>query len=334
MTWSDRTLGRALLAPVVASIVFSFARLACEVKDVPDDDDYVAAAAFFDNAHLDKDDAIAVLPPWSVRPLQFFGSDSDNVIASDGPWSQLALGRYRRLFVVVEPDGEAWNGPLAALAPAASPTHFGALAVVEYPGGGGPARFDARARFGAARVDVDGAARVEVDGAPCVEPVRNRVGVHCAGRPDWQRVVREWAQVTENGSDVIVVNPAPGADVVVSFDNAFVGDTLVVAAGHTRDAAVTATSPVTLVVKIDGAVVATLSRRPSFVVEPLRQRWRSLFVRPLDPAGEGFRAEVIDTRAFRGAAHTISFVIRSDDADDEAAQKNDFAFDAFSPGGP
>ena len=329
MTWSDRTLGRVLLAPVVVGVVFSFARLACEVGDVPDDDDYVAAAAFFDGAGVNDEDAIAVLPPWSLRPLQFFGRHSAQIVASDGPWLPLSQGRYRRLFVVVEPDGEAWRGPLTSLTPVAAARSFGAVDVVEYHGGG-PARFDARANLGAAHVDIDG--------APCIERLvaggrRARVGVHCGGRPPWQRVAREWSQVTENGSDVIVVNPAPGADVVIAFDDAEVGDRLVVAAGHTRDAAVAATSPVTLLVKIDGIVVATLQRRPSFVVEPLRKRWRSLFVRPTDPAGEGFRADVIDTRAFAGAAHRVSFVIRSDDKDDEAAQKNDFAFDAFVPGG-
>lgn len=337
-TSRDRLIATALLLPIGVAVAFSIARLALEAGDVPDDDDLAAAAAHIAEQKLDDDDAIAVLPPWSLRPLLALQEHSARVVASDGPWWQLTRGRVRRLLVLREPDAEPWLAHLD-LPPAASTTTFGVVTVTAHDAGG-PALFDFRERLGDATVDV-GAAPGGGERQPCSEPVRG--GVHCGGRPAWLRVAREWALVTENGSDVVAAHPPKaGEALTLSWVDVDVGASLVVAAGHTRDAAQRASAAVRLTVRIDDDVAATIVRRPSFVVEPSRAALRAAFVATAASAGgsadgsaggnaggddgEGFRVSVVDTARWAGARHRVSFMITTDD---EAS--NDFAFDAFIP---
>ncbi len=323
----DRWIGSALLAPVLIAVAFSFTRLVLEGRDVPDDDDYAAAAAWLDERGLGDDDAVVVLPPWTLRPFLFLQQRTDRVVAGDGPWWPLVQGRFRRLFVIAEPDAGPWLSQVA-LPPATSPQQRGALTVSEHAVGG-PALFDFKARLAEATVELtirDPATAVDTTRLACADPVRG--GVRCAGRPAWQRVAREWALVTENGSDVVVAHPPPrGETLTLRWSDVELGASLVVAAGHTRDGAQKARAPVTLQVRIDDVVVASVVRQPSFVVEPSRAGLRARFVAPLAAGGQGFRVDVVDTARFAGTRHQVSFVIRSDHEAD-----NDFAFDAFVPG--
>ncbi len=308
---TDRLIGTALLSPVLLAIAFSFFRLITESSDVPDDDDYGAAAAFLDERGLSRDDAIVILPPWSLRPLVALGARTDRVVGGDGPWWALTQGRYARLFILQEPDAAPWREG----APLSTSTHsFGAVHVIEQPSTASP--FDFKARFDEAAVGVDD----EV----CTKG-RSR-GLQCGN----QRVAREWALVSENGREIIWAPPPPaGKHLHIDFDDVPLGAALVVAAGHTRDGAEQARASVRLQVKVDDDVIATLVRQPSFFVEPSRAWLRQTFVAPLDPQGQGFRVERIDTARFAGTHHRVSFVI---DADDDKGQA--FGFDAFVPGAP
>lgn len=269
MSSRDRAIGLALAVPLAAAIVFSWVRVVAEGFDDVDDAAYDAA---IEQIGAGPDSAIALLPPWSVRPLQHFGGDASNVIGSDGPWFALADARYRRLTVLVEPDAEPW---LAQLPAPSGKKDIGPLALFHYELHG-PARYDFRAHVDEARVE-GGSAK------------------------------RAWALVTENGADVVVVSGA----VVVSFDAVDVGREFVVAAGHARDG-VDKGGVVTLTIQIDGTTVATLRRAPSFVVEPSRAALRDFFVKDVDDDGEGFRVSVVDTSAFAGGRHVVSFAVSGD----------------------
>jgi hypothetical protein len=317
----DRFIGTALLSPVLLAIAFSLLRLIAETADVPDDDDYVGAAGFLDERKLSDDDAIVILPPWSLRPLVALGDKSKRVVSGDGPWFALADHRFARLFVIEEPDGAIWKNGIA-LPPASSSSAFGSVIVSEHPMQA--ARFDFKQRLAEAHVDVDG--------VPCLEKVRG--GVHCAARPAWQRVSREWALVTENGREVVSAHPPPsGGRLRISFDDVELGSTLVIAAGHTREGAELASGNVRLQVQVDDDVIATVVRAPSFVVEPSRAFWRELFVDEIAPEGQGFRVDAVDTTRFAGSRHKVTFVIDADDAVSTSGSQH-FAFDAFVPAPP
>jgi len=126
---------------------------------------------------------------------------------------------------------------------------------------------------------------------------------------------------------VRVAPPPAGQRLAIAFDAVALGDHLVVAAGHTRAGVERPDGDVSVDVIVDGHVLATLRRAPSFVVEPSRAPLRAAFVRPPDPQGEGFRVDVVDTRRWRGARR-LAFVVRSDGDRVDA----DFALDAFVPG--
>lgn len=316
----DRLIATALLTPLLLAIFFSCSRLACEGADVPDDNDYAAAALFLDARGLSDDDALIILPPWSLRPLVALGARrASRSFGSDGPWWTLTNNRYARMFVVEEPDGSPWREgvPLAG----ASLTSMGALNVSEVKMT--TARYDFKTSLLRATVRIDS----DDGGVVCSD--RRAGGFGCPGREPWQRVNVEWALVSENGREIIWAHPPPaGQRLSLRYEDVPLGDILVVAAGHTRTGAEHAKAPVRLQVKIDDEVVATLLRQPSFVVEASRAGLRSAFVAPLDPAGQGFRADTIDTARFGTSRHTLTFII---DTDDDKSQE--FAFDAFVPGG-
>ena len=293
MTSRDRRIGLALATPLGVALLFSWVRVVGEGCDIVDDAAYEDAVARI--GAVGDDDAIAVLPPWSVRPLQHLRPVASQVISSDGPWFALADARYRHVTVVVEPDADPW---LAQLPAPATTTTSSRLQLFRFDGHG-PAKTDFRARFDdAAHVRVEGSAR------------------------------RAWALVTENGADVILC----GHGCVVSYDDVVLDDELVVAAGHTRDGADAGEQkhegPVTLTVRVDDVVVATLVRKPSFVVEESRAALRSVFVNDVGDAsdGEGFRVTVVDTVRFKEGAHVVSFAVDGDDG----VSDRDFAFDAVT----
>jgi hypothetical protein len=309
-----------LLIPLTVAVGIAFARLVVEADDVPTDDD-VAAAARAAAVGLGDDDAIVVLPPWSLRPLAALGPLASRVVGSDGPAGALLDGRFRRVVAIVEPDATPWRAVLQPLGPPTASARHGAIVVERYDGGG-PARFDLLAALPAATITLDDTV--------CLSPVVRGVvrGVACAGDAP-VRVTREHALVTENGRLVVrVTPPPPGQRLAVTLTVVPLGDRLVVAAGHTRAGVERPDGDVFVDVLIDGRVVATLRRAPSFVVEPSRAARRAAFVRPVSPEGEGFRADVIDTRAWPGM-HSVAFVVRSTGSRVDA----DFGLDAFVPGG-
>jgi hypothetical protein len=320
----DRVVAFLLLFPVAMAVAWSTARLVDEANDVPADQDIAAAAAFAARSAAADDDAIVILPPWSMRPLAALGTAADRVVGGDGPATDLLRGRYARVAAIVEPDATPWLPTLAPLGPPTTTRSFGPVDVSVFSGRG-PARFDLLRDFAAVRVDVDGAA--------CVERADRGVvtGVRCPGDGPGLRVTREHALVTENGRRVVrLPTPAAGTRVALRFDAVPLSARLVVAAGHTRAGAERGRA-VAVDVVIDDQVIATLRRAPSFVVEPSRAALRETFVRPRSGEGDGFRAEVIDTRAFSGGTHRLAFVVFADGADGRV--DHEFALDAFVPGG-
>ena len=325
----DRVVGLALLLPVAAALVFSFVRNLGEGWDVPSDDDYRAVRGLLTDAGADGrlgSDAIAVLPPWSVRALSFFG---DLQPISADALAERPLDRYRRLFVVVEPDAD---DHLAALmrrigAPATT-SEVGRLSVLRWDLPAHPV-FDLSARVTDATVRLEGKT-----GLLCDEPLAGAwgSGVHCPGRGDWLRVRREWQLVTENGDLVVWSHPpAPGERLVISWPDVVIGDAVVVRAGHNRagaERADKARGTVRLRVIVDDEEVGLVERRPSFAIEPTRNALRSIFVGPEADGGQGFRTSIVDTRRFMGGRHRLSFVI-----DTDADGSNSFLWDAWVRGG-
>ncbi|MBM4282018.1 MAG: hypothetical protein FJ137_15085 [Deltaproteobacteria bacterium] len=314
-----------LLLPLACAVVASLALLVAEADDVPADDDLAAACAHAARAAGD-DGAIVVLPPWTLRPLAALGPAAARVVGGDGPAAALLPGRFPRVVAVVEPDAAPWLPALAGLGAPRSAQRFGAVDVLVFDGGG-PARFDLLTALPGARVDVDG--------RPCTTPLeRGAVRGHgCEGDDAGLRVTREHALVSESGRLVVrVPEPRPGARVALRFDDVALGDTLVVAAGHTRAGAERGRAMIVDVV-VDDAVVASLRRAPSFFVEPSRAALRAAFVRPPAEDGEGFRATVIDTRRLGGGAHRLALVVRAA-ADDGAhtTVDHELALDAYVPG--
>lgn len=324
-SWSRRRWGGLLLLPVVVSALTAVVLDVREAGDRPTDTDIDVAVSTV-RAAIGPADAIVVAPPWSMRPLQALGPLAERALPADGPWDQLVHNRFAHVFVIAEPDADPWLArPL--LQQARTLEHRGAVDVLVLDGA--IARFDGRARFDDAVVTL----HTPTDDTVCAPNHRgNRHGRRCAGG---LRVGREWALVTENGADVIVASPPPQGQVLeIAWADVDVAERLVVAAGHARLAAEHAAplaGTVTLTVRLDDDVVATIKRQPSFFVEPHRRGLKHVFVGDHGSVPDderGFRVDTIDTTAWRGR-HRLSIAVTTDDP-----THNAFAFDVFVPGTP
>jgi hypothetical protein len=329
--------GRAVAAVVVGAVVvasvMAVVRFVVEAADVPPPADAAAAAAFLRERRLGEDDVVLVAPPWSLHALQQLGGDGvvgARLLPADGPWDSLHRGRHRRVFLWQEPDATPWLQGRDHRLVAAPPTQrhvFGVVSVVEVDDA--PARFDLLRRFDDVAVGVEG-------GATCTERSRGiGGGLRCPGVARGVRVAREWAQVTEHGQPVVVVQPPAGRGLRLTVDGVTIADRLVVAAGHTRNALARLQEKqvqggsVTIRVFVDDDVVGILIRQPAFRVEPQRRAQVARFVGARDPDG-GFTAVVFDTRAMAGVNRRLSFIVSTDLADDSVL--TGIGLDAFVPG--
>jgi hypothetical protein len=246
----------------LATLVFSWGRIACERFDVPDDADYQAVRQALERAQFSPaHDALAVLPAWSLRPLTVLG-DLDPISGDD--LEQALLERHRRLFVLLEPDAEQALARLVAARGAPRRERFGRVELLTFTL---PTRaaFDLRAHLAEATVRIRGA-----NATLCDEPTPAAAlaGVRCRGRPAWQRVTREWLLVTENASDAVWSHPPPAGQQLEIAWRTRLGGRLLLRAGHTRQGADSALAPVQLHVEIDGERVATIERVPRFAFAP------------------------------------------------------------------
>lgn len=291
----DRRIAIALLAPVLLALLYSYPKLIAAPLHVPRDEDYLAARALLGaQSFSPRRDALALLPPWSLRPLVALGELEP--ISSDALAEQ-PLHRFARLFVVVEPDADAAVAALRARrGPPAFSQEVGRLRVERYDLAAPSVRFDFRARLDEATVTLAG--------APCAQPARG--GVSCGGEW-WRRVTREWLLVSENGDDAIWAHPPPaGGKLEIAWDAVPMGELLVVRAGFTREGADQARAPVRLTIFADDQQIGRVLREPAFA----------------------FTTTEIDTRALAGRSARVRIVI---DTDDNTGAR--FAFDAYSAGG-
>lgn len=284
---TDRRIGVLLLLPVMAAVVFSWTRLVSEMDDVPRDEDYVAARRVLEEAGFEPgQDALVILPPWSLRPLAVLG-DLEPISGDD--IADQPLHRYARLWALVEPDAEEERDPLVARRgePAWS-ERVGRVVVERYDLPPPSVLYDLSAHLEDAHIRVSCERCAE---APVACDVPMRGGVSC-GREGWQRVTREWLLVSENADRAVFSHPpAPGRRLEIEWSDVPLGDSVVVRAGFTRDGADRAQAPVRLRVVVDGEVVGEVTRRPAF----------------------SFHADVVDTSRFSGRRGTLAFVIDSDD---------------------
>lgn len=291
----DRRIAIALLAPVLLALLYSYPKLVAAPRHVPQDEDYVAARGVLDaQGFAPGQDALALLPPWSLRPLTVLG-ELDPI--SGDALAEQPLHRYARLFVVVEPDAEAAVEALQARrGPPAFSQEVGRLRVERYDLAAASVRFDFRARLGEAAVTLGG--------APCTQAARG--GVSCGGEW-WRRVTREWLLVSENADDALWAHPPPkGSTLELSWDAVPMGELLVVRAGFTREGADQARAPVRLTIFGDDLELGRVVREPAFA----------------------FTTTELDTRALTGRSARVRFVI---DSDDNTSAR--FAFDAYTAGG-
>jgi hypothetical protein len=205
-------------------------------------------------------DGVAILPPWSLRPLVAWG-DLDPIDADGLPTQPLQ--RFRRLFVCAEPGAE---GDLAALqrrfGPGVLLGREGPVSVWRFdlP----PAlRFDATAELAQAEVAVTqrGGSLADADARPCAAIPG---GASC-GTERWQRVTRQWLLVSENGARAVWAHPPVGGQqLVLKWRDVPAGD-VVVRAGFVRKDSAQAErprAPVRVHVWIDGVERGVVERRP------------------------------------------------------------------------
>jgi hypothetical protein len=288
-----------MLGPIVAAALWSIVRLAAYPSHVPTDADYLQAAQVLTAQAAGPGDAVAVLPAWSLRPYPFLREAPliapDTV--PDGP-----LDRYRRLFVIAEPDADALVRRLVArLGPPASTQPAGRVRVLRFDLPRRDVRFDFTAGVEHAFIQI-----VNRDGSSvthCSYVIANGFG--CRLMPWWQRVAREWVLVTENGTQALSAHPPPeGTRLQMTYTAVPVGSRIVISAGHTRAGADRAEAPVRITVTIDGAPAGNVLRTPAF----------------------DFHTDVIDTRRWAGATHAVVFDIESLGSN----RFQHFAFDAYT----
>lgn len=297
---ADRLWAAGLLLPVVAAGIFSLARIALESDDVPHDEDYVEAAAVIEQWGFAEDDALSVLPPWSLRPhkvLKRFSPISGDALASR------PLERYARLFVVVEPDAEPYLRPLVQRlgAPAASERR-GRVEVLRFDLAQKSVVFDFADELRKAEIVVR---RAEGETTACDRPTKG--GLACRGGKTWQRVTREHLIVSENSQHVVWAHPPARGEVLeMTWRDVPLSDVLVFAGGHTRSGADAARANVDVEVLIGGEPLAELTYPPRF----------------------SFDATRLDTTRFRGQQQDVTFRVSTDNHG-----KNHWAFDAFTASG-
>ncbi|HEY4223968.1 MAG TPA: hypothetical protein VGO62_21580 [Myxococcota bacterium] len=288
----ERRVGLLLAAPLALAVAFSYVRLLATTGDVPSDDDYIAARALLDKSGFDKaHDALAILPPWSLRPLRNFG-DLDPIGADH--IANKPLERWARLWAVEESGADKERAPLVTrLGPPAFSARAGKATLERWdlaPATEAPrVLFDLRAHIEDASVSI-----VDDTGAHlCTSPIK--AGVMC-GREAWQRVQREWLLVSENADLAVWSHPPKSGRLEIEWPAVALGSSIVVQAGFTREGADAAKAPVRLHVLVDGAEVGVVVRTPQSL-------------------GGSFSFDVdrIDTRASAGKVGKLTLAIESDD---------------------
>lgn len=256
---SDRLIGVALIAPVVVGLCFSGLRFVQEADDVPDDAAYDAARLQCEQWGFSlPQDAVTVLPAWSLRAHQYLRSLEP---LSGDMLAERPLDRIARLFVLVEPDGEdAFAALLERLGSPATHQRIDNVVLYRFDLGGPYVSYDLVANLTAAEVGIEGK-NGEI--APC--ELRIRDGVACAGAPVWQRVSREHLLVTENSQRVVWAHPPPaGNTLVLRWRETPSARELVFSAGFTRRGADSATAPVVVEFRASGQRIGTIQFPPQF----------------------------------------------------------------------
>lgn len=295
----DGTVAGLLLAPALIGGLYALAALVLEGGDVPADSDYVALSDALDGASFDPaQDRVAILPPWSLRPL---------VVFKRFPWisadalHERPAHRLRDLYLIVEPDGEddleaaeqRW-GPSELVA------QSGPVQLLKLGTGKRTVVDDLSARLKSATVRLSRGGNV----TPCDQPHGD--GFRCKGRKGWQRVSRARKLVSENGDVVVWAHPPPrGERLEITWPDVRLDDELVIRTGATRTGANWAVAAVRLRVRIGEEEVANLEREPAF----------------------GLQTHHVDTKALSGQRQPVTFWI-----DTRNNSKNHFTFDAFTAG--
>ena len=290
-----------LVVPLVAAWAFSAARLVLQPSRVPAEADYQQARVeLVRQGYRPGRDAWAVSPAWSLRAWQHLGELQP---ISGDHLAQRPLGRYVRVFVLEEPDGDAEVSALyARLGPPAEVVSMGRLKLHRFDLGNPPPSYDFAANVEHAQIRIIDVATGQA--TPCETPVRG--GKSCPSGSPWQRVTRQWLLVSENGDRVIWSHPPPRPNVLeIAFEGVTLGPEIIIRAGHTRDGAGRARGEVRVHVEVNGREVGIVRRRPAF----------------------DFRVDQLDTRDLQGPGHRVAFHVEADDV-----SANHFAWDAYSPG--
>ncbi len=287
-----------LAAPMAVAIVFSWMRLVAEPFDVPRDEDYVRASALLRAEGFDRTrDVLAILPPWSLRPLTHV-ADLEPVSGDD--IADRPLHRYARLWAIVEADADAEHGALVARrGPPSWSRDVGRVVVQRWDLPAPSATYDLSARLVDARVTSNGTACSAVAASTHAQP-----SWRC-GDDAWQRVRREWLHVSENADLAVFAHPPAEGRLELTWSDVPVGTSVVVTAGFTRDGAAAAVAPVRVRVLVDGDLAGTVVRAPAFL----------------------FATDVVDTSRWAGRTGAVTIAI---DSDSNAGAH--FAFDAYVVG--
>lgn len=293
----------ALLAPALIATAFSWPRQCAEQRDIPDDADYAFLPEALRQQGFESDekhdwkyrqhekdaqhDALTILPPWSLRPYALLGDwhpiSGDRLAVNTSDGGGTLLQRYQRLFVIVEPDADAYLADVAKnlgnpQKQVCSENQKVCLSTYALPY---KTTYDFREHLTAEKTqifiqpvnatweiptptadstaDMAGVMANHPDWTPCHESVvegGTQSGWQCQSRPNWQQVKRQWLHVTENGAEAMWAHPPPrGERLAVRYPDAVLGTHLAVTAAFTRDGQERARAPVRLRVWIDGREV-------------------------------------------------------------------------------
>lgn len=249
-----------LIAPAFLGGLFSLVALMASANDVPSDDDYAKMSAYLEK-EAKAGDALAVLPAWSLR-AHTAAPQALDIISGDDLHLR-PLGRYKRIFVVIESGGESDFDKVSL--------NFGNTKSIEVFGALTLARFDHEQKVRLVSDFREGlkSASVFVSGAEPVHCDRKIAsGFDCPKRKDWQRVTREHLLVSENSDEMIWAHPPkPGHALEIIYNDIAVGERFVLRTALTRHASTRAHAPVDVEVWQDDVRLTSVSHSRAFGVK-------------------------------------------------------------------
>lgn len=217
-----------LLGLFIFLCVFSLVRQITEALQIPRDSDYVLVKdKLLELNYQEGTDALAILPAWSLRPLQSLGDF--NPIGADF-LHRLPVVPYERLFVLKEADADK---PMEAISRIYGPTlQSWVLGRIELH------LFEAQAHAqGTFSENLDDAIVTLGQKDNISDCIWRDNAHHCNQGSKTLQVRKKWMRTTQNASQLVaIVPPGPKNTLKITFPNQRAAPFLILFGGHTRKA--------------------------------------------------------------------------------------------------